>query len=157
MKVDFDEIDHFHPYFDESAPNRPIPSRKTDRSQDLRALPSLEPMILSRIMPTYSLLFFEVTIFRNFPRFEVGRNFIFDDENFRNRKPREREAWIKRSDHETLMPELREETIEVSGTTRLRVENRHQRPLLPGRRQQKRMANLHRQERVSETGVHLGH
>ena len=45
----------------------PLPPRKTDRLLDLRILPgpSLEPTILSRIMPTYLQLFFEMTIFRN--------------------------------------------------------------------------------------------
>ena len=39
---------------------------RTDRSPDLRVLPgSLEPMIPSRIMPTYLQLFFEIMIFRN--------------------------------------------------------------------------------------------
>ena len=41
---------------------------------------SLEPTILSRIMPTYSLLVFEMTIFRNSIRFEMGWNFIINDE-----------------------------------------------------------------------------
>ena len=42
---------------------------------------SLGPMILSRIMPTYSLLVFEMTTFRNSIRFEMGRNIIVYDEN----------------------------------------------------------------------------
>ena len=40
---------------------------------------SLEPTILSRIMPTYLLLLFEMTIFRNSIR--NGMNFIINDEN----------------------------------------------------------------------------
>ena len=44
----------------------PFPSRKTDCLLDLRLLPGhWNPTILSRIMPTYSLLVFEMTIFRN--------------------------------------------------------------------------------------------
>ena len=44
----------------------PFPSWKIDRLPDLRVLPgSLEPTILSRTMPTYSLSFYEMTIFRN--------------------------------------------------------------------------------------------
>ena len=44
----------------------PFPSWKTDRLPDLRRTSgSPEPMILSRLMPTYLLLVFEMTIFRN--------------------------------------------------------------------------------------------
>ena len=44
----------------------PLPSWKTDRLPDLRVLPGhWEPMILSRIMPTYLQLLFEMVIFRN--------------------------------------------------------------------------------------------
>ena len=44
----------------------PFPSRKTDRLLDLRVLPGhWSPTILSKTMPTYSLLVFEMTIFRN--------------------------------------------------------------------------------------------
>ena len=38
----------------ENSQRRPLPPRKTDSPPDLRILPgSLEPMILSSIMPTY--------------------------------------------------------------------------------------------------------
>ena len=44
----------------------PFPSRQTDSLLDLRVLPgSLEPTVLSRIIPTYLQLFFEIMIFRN--------------------------------------------------------------------------------------------
>ena len=43
-----------------------FPSQQTDCLLDLRSLSgSLEAMILSKTTPTYSLLFFEMTIFRN--------------------------------------------------------------------------------------------
>ena len=55
--------------------------RKTDRSLDLRTLPGhWGPMILSRIMPIYFPLFFEMTIFRKI-RFKVGRNLVVNDGN----------------------------------------------------------------------------
>ena len=54
----------------------PFPSRKTDRSPDLRVLSgSLEPMIPSRIMPTYLLLLFEMMILRN--SIQNGTEFYF--------------------------------------------------------------------------------
>ena len=43
----------------------PFLSWKTERWPDLPVLPSLEPTIPSRIMPTYLLLLFEMMIFRN--------------------------------------------------------------------------------------------
>ena len=59
----------------------PFPSWKTDRSPDLRVLPGhCNPTILSRTMPTYSLLVFENDDIQEFD-FKVGRNFIIDDEN----------------------------------------------------------------------------
>ena len=52
---------------EQKAPKRgPFPPRKTDCLLDLRVLPGhLEPMIPSRIMPTYLLLLFELMMFRN--------------------------------------------------------------------------------------------
>ena len=48
---------------EQKAPKRgPFPSRKTDRLPDFR---SLEPIILSRIMPTFLQLFLELIMFRN--------------------------------------------------------------------------------------------
>ena len=53
----------------ESSKRRPLSPRRTDRLPDrlpdLRTSGSLEPTILSRIMPTNSLLVFEMMIFRN--------------------------------------------------------------------------------------------
>ena len=51
---------------EQKAQVRQFLSRQTDCLLDLRLLLGhWEPMILSRIMPTCSLLFFEMTIFRN--------------------------------------------------------------------------------------------
>ena len=51
---------------DENSQRRPVPWRKAGCPPDLRTLPGhWEPMIPSRTMPTYSLLVFEITIFRN--------------------------------------------------------------------------------------------
>ena len=52
---------------EQKSPERgPFPSRQTDCLLDLRSLPGhWEPMILSKTTPTCSLLFFEMTIFRN--------------------------------------------------------------------------------------------
>ena len=52
---------------EQKSPKRgPFPSLKTDCLLDLRVLQgSLEPTILSRILPTYLLLLFEMMIFRN--------------------------------------------------------------------------------------------
>ena len=51
---------------------------------------------------------------------------------------------------------VREEIIAVSRTTRIRVQNRYQSPLHPLNHRHKRMLEVHREERVSEAGVHLG-
>ena len=60
--------------------------KKTASSEEDRSLTwstsssgSLVPTILSRLMPTYLLLLFEMMIFRNSIR--MGRNFIINDEN----------------------------------------------------------------------------
>ena len=62
---------------EQKAPKRgPFPSRKTDCLLDLRVLSgSQEPTILSRIMPTFSLLLFEMMIFRN--SIQSGTEFYF--------------------------------------------------------------------------------
>ena len=51
---------------------------------------------------------------------------------------------------------VREEIIAVSGSMKIRVQNRHQSPLRLLNHRQKRMVEVHREERVSEAGVHLG-
>ena len=58
----------------------PFPSRKADCLLNLRIIPvHWSQMILSRTMPTYSLLVFEMTIFRNSIQSET--DFFHNDKN----------------------------------------------------------------------------
>ena len=50
---------------------------------------------------------------------------------------------------------VQEETIVVSATMGIKVENRHQHPHLLQSREQKKMAKNLREERVPEVGVYL--
>ena len=50
---------------------------------------------------------------------------------------------------------VRDETIVVSGTMKISVQGRHQKPLHPLNHQRKEV-EVHRGKRTSEAGVHLG-